>query len=363
MSLLTALCGLPQDLHIVAFIGPGPVPAPLHRLAAEAGPQRFELVPLRHAAFDPRAFLAWSGVVRRAGIDLFHSPYHVWSPVRMPCPVAATVHDLIIDHYPSLLPIPPLWPGYKLLSRRALAGADALVAVSAATRQEVVTACPAAAGRIGVIHPGVDEMFFAEPSDAAREAVRSRYGLPRHFLLAVGNGRIHKNIDRLIRAYSALPDVRGHALVLLGRDRARSRGRVGRLPLPNGGEILDLPRCEDDDLPALYRLATALVQPSLAEGFGLPVAESMAAGCPVACSAIDSLAEVSDGAALLFDPLDEAALAAALGRLIADASLRAELGALGRARAAALSWRRSAERLAALYGRLARGNADDSGRW
>ena len=106
-----------------------------------------------------------------------------------------------------------------------------------------------------------------------------------------------------------------------------------------------------EDLEGLYALADAFVFPSLAEGFGLPVLEAMARGVPVACSDRSSLPEVAGDAALLFDPEDPRAIAAALARLLGDAALAERLRGAGRARAATFTWERCAELTAAAYER------------
>jgi glycosyltransferase involved in cell wall biosynthesis len=177
-------------------------------------------------------------------------------------------------------------------------------------------------------------------------------------MLYVGTVQPRKNLERLIEAFAMATASHTGAsggeqpllLAIAGRRGWLSEAidrRVAQLGL--GGRVRFLDYVPDEDLPGLLSGATAFAFPSLYEGFGLPVLEAMACGAPVLTSTTSSLPEVAGDAAMLVDPTDTAAIAAALARLIADEPLRAELRARGLARAALFSWERCArETLAVL---------------
>jgi glycosyltransferase involved in cell wall biosynthesis len=174
--------------------------------------------------------------------------------------------------------------------------------------------------------------------------VLARHGLRRPFLVAVGNLQPRKNLARLVEAYALIRQKhRDVQLVIVGPVGFRSSW-VQRTIVDRGlSEFVRLlGYVEAEDLVALYNAATALVYPSVYEGFGLPVVEAMACGRPVIAADTSSLPEVVGSAGLLVDPFDVSAIAAAMERLIADPRLAAELGARGLAQAARFSWRQTA---------------------
>jgi glycosyltransferase involved in cell wall biosynthesis len=185
---------------------------------------------------------------------------------------------------------------------------------------------------------------------ATDEAILSQYGLKRPYILALGNIHPRKNLARLLAAYGCLRQSResAPALVWAGIPRWASsellaQARAAGVLLP--GFVAQA------DLPALYRQATMLVYPSLYEGFGLPPLEAMACGTPVVTSKTTSLPEVVGEAALTVDPSSTEEIAAAMARLLDDASLRRHLHQAGLARAAEFTWSRTAESiLASLMG-------------
>jgi len=233
--------------------------------------------------------------------------------------------------------------------RPALARAAALPCISEATRQDLVRRFPRARAKASVIPLAADEAF----AHAVAGDVPARHGLDRPYVLAVGTLEPRKNLERLVAAWARLPATlrETHQLALVG-PRGWSDEPILRAAAEAGAQLLG--RVDDGELAALYAGCTAFAYPSLYEGFGLPVLEAMSAGAPVLTSNASSLPEVAGDAALLVDPRDTDAIAAALQRLLEDTALAAELRARGRERAAAFSWDRTARETRALLYDIAR---------
>jgi glycosyltransferase involved in cell wall biosynthesis len=205
---------------------------------------------------------------------------------------------------------------------------------------------------VEVVYNALDERLATPPTDADLARVRERYLLTSPFILYTGNIKPHKNVDRLIEAYSILRrrGVEDVKLLIIGEEISKYpnlRRLVHRHQLhPHVRFFGHVP---DDTLAALYRLASVFVFPSLYEGFGLPPLEAMAAGAPVITSNISSLPEVVGDAALLIDPMDAAAIADAMARVLGDAALREQLICKGRERVKHFSWTRSVARTREIY--------------
>ena len=166
-------------------------------------------------------------------------------------------------------------------------------------------------------------------------------GLRPGFLLALGTVEPRKNYRRLLAAYRLLRPRTEIPLVVAGRPGWAYGGALDELRAEPG--VTYLGHVDDATLAALYESAAGLAFPSLYEGFGLPLLEAMERGLPALIGNRGSLPEVAAGAALEVDPEDVPALAAGLERLLSDRPLRRSLAAAGRKRAAAFSWRRSAD--------------------
>lgn len=214
--------------------------------------------------------------------------------------------------------------------------------VSEYSRQRLVHHLRIDDSRITVLFNGCDHLD-AVPAD---ERVLQRLGLvDTPFLLAVASRSPAKNLPRLMQAFARLPADRGCRLVLVGGGNDTVFRPAGEAASTSQRGVVHAGTVDDAALKALYRHATALVVPSLYEGFGLPVVEAMRLGCPVLAAEAAALPEVCAGAALAFDPLSVEAIADAMARVLADASLRQRLRQAGLARTAGLSWQRAAGQL------------------
>jgi glycosyltransferase involved in cell wall biosynthesis len=288
--------------------------------------------------------------LRRRPVDLFHGVTGFELPRGARCRLVTTVHDLIPARLPALVP----WRhrlAVRLLLGSALRHASRVIAVSEATRRDILERYRIAPERV-VIVPEAADSRFAPPAAADRARVRRDYGLDGPYVLFVGLLEPKKNLGTLLRAVARLARAgrfRPATLAITGaagwgvEDPAVAAARLGC-----GDVVRCLGPVPDGDLPALYGEALAFVFPSLWEGFGLPVLEAMAAGAPVLASRRGALPEIAADAALLVEP-EEAALAEALDRLLGDAPLRARLREAGFARARAFSWERAARETMAVY--------------
>ncbi len=257
----------------------------------------------------------------------------------------ATIHDLMPITHADQYPAPDVARFRRVVARIA-AEADALIAVSQHTKEKIVEYLQVPPERITVVHHGVDESFRPASAEAVA-ALRDRLGLGRPYILFVGTAEPRKNLQCLVDAFGLLcdrgmPDV---DLVLAGkaawgspglREHVAAHGLGARVRLP--GHIAGV------DLPALYSGAMVFALPSLAEGFGMPLLEAMACGVPVVSSNTTAMPEVYGDAALGFDPTSREALAAALDRVLANASVRADLVTRGFRRAAHFSWDQAARK-------------------
>lgn len=296
--------------------------------------------------------LPWLLVRLRADVCHFtNSVASLWTP----CPTVVTVHDMTLWLFPQhhyrrrLLAMRPFIP-------RAARRAAAVIAVSQATKEDIVRILGVEAGKVHVVHEAPAPHFRPLESRAGLEAVRQRYGLPEHFLLHAGTIEPRKNLVRLLEALASLRRSEGldQALVLVGHRGWKDEAvfaAVERLGL--GDAVRFLGYVPAADLVALYNLAQALAYPSLYEGFGLPVLEAMACGTPVVASPNGSLREVAGNAAEFVDAKDVQSIAEGLRRVLANPARREELQGLGLANAARFSWDAAAQQTRRIYDQVA----------
>lgn len=289
----------------------------------------------------PRVLLydAWQRlghpVVERATgrVDLVHATGHVAAAAK--APLVVSIYDLSFLHDPSHFTA----RGVSVFTRFLDVVRD----------RAAMAICPSEATRVDCLAAGIDAARLrvvplgttARRAGAAEvERVRARYDLRRPYVLFVGTIEPRKNLARLLEAFGRLGEVDAE-LVLVGPE-----GWSTELPPTRARRLGFVPGA---DLDALYAGSAVVAYPSLREGFGLPVLEAMAQGAAVVTSATTSTAEVAGDAALLVDPLDVDAIAAALDRLLDDRDLARSLGAAARERAANFTWARTADGVVAAY--------------
>ena len=295
------------------------------------------MLPLsRPALYETWVRLRWPKVESVTGaVDVVHATGLI--PAATSHPLVVTVHDLAFMHRPEQF----TRHGARLMrqSLKAIRSRASLVISSSTATSDDCVAAGIPADRIRHVPLGVD-MVDVSAHDVER--VRTKYRLPREFILFVGTLEPRKNLTRLVSAVdqnATLP------LVVAGVD-----GWGDQTELAASNALL-LGFVPDGDLAALYAAATIFAYPSEREGFGLPVLEAFAQGTPVVTSRATSTEEVAGGAAVLVDPFDVASIADGLARALDDVD---GLGRSGRERAAAMSWKAAAERTADVYRELAR---------
>jgi glycosyltransferase involved in cell wall biosynthesis len=230
------------------------------------------------------------------------------------------------------------------LYRDSIGRATHLCAISEFTRRTLIERLAVPADKVTTIPLAADGLFHAAADPAADHEVLRRHGLSAGgYLFFPGHTWRHKNHRTAIRTLAVLRRRHGVRLPLVCTGGAReAQDAIGAQIAEAGLEdaVRFLGYAPRTDLPALYRHAGCLIFPSLFEGFGMPVLEAMASGCPVVCSNTTSLPEIAGDAALLVDPLDEEQIADAIARLLRDRELRETLIARGRQQAGRYSWRR-----------------------
>ncbi|WP_447979747.1 glycosyltransferase family 4 protein [Candidatus Nitrospira bockiana] len=279
------------------------------------------------------------------GYDVLHFPYDscvLWKRGRF----LVTIHDVKPLLFNLGRPSPPWLERLLVRDRRAMI--DHVITDSESSRQDIVKHLGYDEDRVTVVYPGVDLLRFRPKTDRPAAAARP-------YVLSVAGNDPTKNVETLIDAFARLPAALrdSHHLVLAGDFRRRPdlKERVAQAGLE--GRTVFTGVVSDERLIDLYQDAALFVFPSRYEGFGLPVLEAMACGCPVISSNASSLPEVAGAAAILIDPVDVEGLAQQMGRVLEDQGLQRALRERGLAQAAQFSWERTARETIAVYEKVA----------
>lgn len=302
-------------------------------------------------------------------LDILFVPAHTLPILRKPgLKTIVTVHDLGAEYLPLTHQLKQTLY-LKFMTHYQLKTASRIISVSKATKNDIVKKVGLSPEKIEVIYEGVDKNVFRKISNDIVSNILSKYKLKKNkYFLFVGTIQPRKNLIRLISAFKKFLDLNinyqagvhtkssiiNHKslfrLVLVGQNGWKS-DRIYKLPAELGIErnISFLPsygdlgiRISDDDLAVLYNGAVALCYPSLFEGFGLPILEAMACGCPVITSDTSSMPEVAGGAGLLVNPLKVEEIAQAMLKITKDDSFRNILIKKGMVRCGQFSWEKAA---------------------
>ena len=326
-------------------------------------PPNFHAVPLLHGENTVKGYFECRATLRRLNCDLVHIPHLFWMPRSLPCPYVMTVHDVLEHMYRAHDGSSVRRSLHFHLTKRVLKGAARILAVSNFTKAEIEKLFKISPNKIEVAYNAIDARFLHGHADEGeRDLLAARYQVKNPFLLYAGRISPHKNLVRIIEAFSALkaellkqdlyPDLK---LIIIGDELSKHpdlRRTVIRGGVQNDVRFLGFVPIEI--LRIFYDAAKIFVFPSLYEGFGLPPLEAMAHGTPVLTSNASSLPEVVGNAAVMVNPENVFEIMRALHRVLIDPVLREKLKQRGYEQAKKFSWDDSARKILSVYEEVAR---------
>ncbi|MFA6250185.1 MAG: glycosyltransferase family 1 protein [Candidatus Shapirobacteria bacterium] len=298
-----------------------------------------------------------------SNFDLVHYPYFdIYSrtlPARQSIPTIVTVYDLIPRQFKAHYP-----PGIKgeinwLFQKHRLLQADLVITCSDYSKFQINRLTGYPLDRIYTVYAAPDTGFRVVSDPKLLKTIRQKYQLPPKFVLYVGDVNWNKNLPALVTTCLELH----YPLVIVGKAAAREnvinhiensdllwlRNQYSQLSQHSSPPLILTGFVPDDDLPVIYNLATIYCQPSFAEGFGMPLVQAMACGCPVIYSQHTSMPEIVDQNGLPFDPYKPLSLKTSLRRLWTNSTLRHHFARLGLERSHIFNWQKSALQTLAVY--------------
>ena len=291
----------------------------------------------------------------------YFNPFFLTLPKRGNVPIVVTVHDLMPLKFPEHCP-----PGIKgklrwFAQKNRLKKIDAIITDSQNSKKDIVEIIDYPENQIHVIHLAPALNFEVIKSSSILQSIEVKYGLPKEFVLYVGDVNWNKNVPGLVKACEKI-DI---PLVIVGKQAVSKDYNMAHIEnrdlvwLQNKykrrkKKLFLLGFVPTKDLVAIYNLATVYCQPSFYEGFGLPVLEAMACGCPVVSSNRGSLPEICGKAALMFNPQRKGKIGDALQKIIENKKLAVDLSKRGLIQAKKFSWRKTAQETLNIYDKLCR---------
>ncbi len=291
--------------------------------------------------------------MNRLELDIIHCPFTTYDLDGLEPPVVLTFHDLQQEYYPHFFSRKELKNREKSY-RRSAEKAARIIAISKFTRDCLVEMYGISRDKIDVVYPGKDEAFRVMDPEKGRALLERKYSLNRPFLYYPAGLWPHKNHGNLLEAIKLLNeehrlpfDLIFSGLSMNGLEKLKMK--IDEMGLKD--HITFLGFLPSEELPLFYNMAAMLVFPSLHEGFGMPVIEAMACGCPVACSRTSALPEVVGDTAVTFDPSSPEEMSNVIWNLWEDEGKRNAMKERGLKRAEAFSWEKTAEKTLDVYER------------
>jgi len=321
-------------------------------------PPNFHAVPLRTSGTLVGEYLEFRRTLRESGCDFVHIPHLMAVPQYLPCPYVVTVHDVLDYMYRASNGSGLRRMLHFSFTKRVLTQAVRIFAVSNFTKNDIQRLFGIPASQIEVIYNAIDDRFrLGHATEGDRQFIAERYQVNYPFILYAGRISPHKNIVRIIEAFSALKGelekeqkLTDLKLIIIGDDLS-SHPDLRRTVIKSGvqNDVRFLGFVPIDVLRIFYDTAKVFVFPSLYEGFGMPPLEAMAHGTPVVTSNSSSLPEVVGNAAVMVNPENVFEIMRALHRVLLDQPLRERLKQRGYEQAARYSWEASVKRMLQVY--------------
>ena len=334
-------------------------------------PDNFHIVPFTAESTTARGYFGFRQVLHHYRCDLVHIPHLLWTPLHLPCPYVVTVHDVLDFMYRAENGGGTRRAVHRYCTQYVLNNAARVLAVSQFTKKDIQRLFKIPDAKVEVVYNAIDERFREGHASAAdREFIAERYQTNYPFILYAGRISPHKNVIRIIEAFSALkteldkdgklPDLK---LIIIGDEVSRHpdlRRAVIKSGVQNDVRFLGFVPIEV--LRTFYDVAKVFVVPSLYEGFGLPPLEAMAHGTPVVTSNTSSLPEVVGQGAVLVNPENVFEIMRAIHRVLIDQTLRDKIKERGYEQVQRFSWEDSVRRILRVYQEVARNvkNAADA---
>ena len=326
-------------------------------------PPNFSHVECPDNDYSPGSYFEFHRALKKQHVNVLHVPHLFWIPQGIPCPYVVTVHDLLDYLYRSNSASPVKRFAHFYCTKRVLNRASRIFAVSKFSKADTVRLFGVPEQKIEVVYNAIDDRFRqGHTTEADKLMIAERYQVNYPFLLYAGRISPHKNVVRIIEAFSLLkrelekddqlPDLK---LIIIGDEvsrhpdlrRAVIKGRVQQ-------DVRFLGFVPIDILRIFYDAAKVFIFPSLYEGFGLPPLEAMSHGTPVITSNTSSLPEVVGNAAVLVNPENVFEIQRALQRVLLDQPLREKLKARGEEQARKFSWESSVGRMLQIFHEVAK---------
>jgi len=289
--------------------------------------------------------------------DIIHIPNPIATPLTVKAKIISTIHDLV-----DIIPESEKWGIYdrrkkakrQKSSRASILKSDRIITVSEYTKRDIMKYFSINPSKISVVHLGADTIFKPSEDSDEKKEILNKYRISKKYLLFVGDFKFRKNIAKLIQTFEKIKrHFDEYQFLIVGKKTGfyykEVLEKLNKLPEYIKEDIILTEYVPLEDLPYLYSSATLCLYPSLYEGFGLPILEAMACGCPVLTSNISSMPEVAGDAAILVDPYSLEEIMSAIEKVLSDERLRVSLRQKGLERVKHFSWEKAARETLQVY--------------